>query len=137
MQAQIRSKQLWKTVCGVMESARGLHLALMLLASLEVQGHLPFTQPLDATYANELLCLRQVSSLRLPADKQPQCPGALVALYQVWVENTWLRRDLAFRIIVPLQSFDQQQILCVPDNSYHSAGSAVRLEGCNNTKSIA
>jgi hypothetical protein len=54
-----------------------------------------------------------------------------------WVENTWLRRDLAFRIIVPVQSFDQQQILRVPGDSHHSAGSAVRLEGCNNTESIA
>jgi hypothetical protein len=80
---------------------------------------LHFTRPLDAADASEHLCLRQVS-LRQEADEQPHCAGALVALYKAWVENTWLRRDLAFRIIVPLQSFDEQQILRVPDDSHHT-----------------
>jgi hypothetical protein len=61
---------------------------------------------------------------------QPQYPGALVAFCKVWVETTWLRRDLALRIIVPLQLFDGQQMLHVHDDSYHSPGSAVRPEVC-------
>ena len=32
-----------------------------------------------------------------------------MALYEAWVDTTWLRRDLAIFIIVPLQSFDGQQ----------------------------
>jgi hypothetical protein len=86
-----------------------------------------FIQPLEAADASELLCLRQVS-LRLPAEEAASMS-----------RERWWRSTRQGMGTLPLQSFDEQQILPMgmPDDTHHSAGSAVRLKDCNITESIA
>jgi len=60
-----------------------------------------------------------------------------VALYKAWVDNTWLTRDLSFRIIVPLESFNEQQILRVSDDALQHTRFVARLKGCYSIGSIA